>query len=142
MKKALAIALALCLCAAGICAFADVRTFWSPEAVERVAGWKPTGGASNGFMHLINSGAAALDATGVCKDKDGTPRMKKWTDVTGKDIDAMLKATKFSPANRGYFRGGGGMGGRQKDGILKKDTPRAAARGVSGRGRDKIFSRV
>lgn len=114
MKKALAIVLALCLCAAGICVFADVRTFWSPEAVERVAGWKPTGRASNGFMHLINSGAAALDATGVCKDKDGTPRMKKWTDVTEKDIDAMLKATKFSPANRGYFRGGGGMGGRQK----------------------------
>lgn len=65
-------------------------------------------------MHLINSGAAALDATGVCKDKDGNPVMKKWTDVTEKDIDAMLKATKFSPANRGYFRGGGGMGGRQK----------------------------
>lgn len=100
MKKALAIVLALCLCAAGICAFADVRTFWSPEAVERCTSWKPTGRASNGFMHLINSGAAALDATGVCKDKDGTPRMKKWTDVTEKDIDAMLKATKFSPANR------------------------------------------
>lgn len=60
------------------------------------------------------SGAAALDATGVCKDKDGNPVMKKWTDVTEKDIDAMLKATKFSPANRGYFRGGEGMGGRQK----------------------------
>ncbi len=88
-------------------AFADVRTFWSPEAVERCTGWKPTGRAKDGFMHLINSGAAALDATGVCKDKDGTPRMKKWTDVTDKDIDAMLKATQFSPANRGYFRGGG-----------------------------------
>ena len=88
-------------------AFADVRTYWSPKAVERVAGWKPTGKAKNGFMHLINSGAAALDATGVCKDKDGNPVMKKWTDVTDKDIAAMMKATEFSPANRGYFRGGG-----------------------------------
>ena len=130
MKKALAIVLALCLCAAGICAFADVRTYWSPEAVERCTSWKPTGRASNGFMHQINSGAAALDAAGVCKDKDGNPVMKKWTDVIEKDIDAMLKATKFSPANRGYFRGGGGMGGRKKDGIPKE---RYAPRSCAGR---------
>ena len=88
-------------------AFADVRTYWSPEAVERLHGLEADGRAKDGFMHLINSGAAALDATGVCKDKDGQPRMKKWWDVTQKDIAAMLKATKFSPANRGYFRGGG-----------------------------------
>ena len=88
-------------------AFADVRTYWSPKAVERVTGWKPTGRAKDGFMHLINSGAAALDAAGVCKDKKGDPVMKKWTDVTEQDIEAMLKATEFSPANRGYFRGGG-----------------------------------
>ena len=87
--------------------FADVRTYWSPEAVERVTGWKPEGLAKDGFIHLINSGAAALDATGVCKDKDGNAVMKEWWNVTDEDIDAMLKATDWCPADLGYFRGGG-----------------------------------
>ena len=87
--------------------FADVRTYWSPKAVERVTGWEPAGKAKHGFMHLINSGAAALDGTGVCEDKKGERLMKKWWDVTDKDISAMMNATRFSPANRGYFRGGG-----------------------------------
>ena len=87
--------------------FADVRTYWSPEAVKRVTGWAPVGLAEKGFMHLINSGAAALDGTGACKDKSGNSVMKEWWTVTDKDVDAMLKATRFSPANRGYFRGGG-----------------------------------
>lgn len=87
--------------------FADVRTYWSPDAVERVTEWKPTGKAKHGFMHLINSGAAALDGTGICKDKKGKGLMKRWWDVTDKDIGEMMDATKFSPANRGYFRGGG-----------------------------------
>ena len=86
--------------------FADVRTYWSPDAVKRCTGWKPDGKAANGFMHLINSGAAALDGTGVCK-QNGEARMKQWWNVEQKDIDAMMKATQFSPANRGYFRGGG-----------------------------------
>lgn len=89
------------------CVFADVRTYWSPEAVERVTGWKPDGRAANGFMHLINSGAAALDGTGVCKDDAGNYCMKRWWEVGQEDIDAMLAHTEFSPANRGYFRGGG-----------------------------------
>ena len=58
-------------------------------------------------MHLLNSGAAALDGTGACKDENGNSVMKRWWDVTDKDIDAMLAKTEFSPANRGYFRGGG-----------------------------------
>lgn len=87
--------------------FADVRTYWSPKAVERCTGWKPVGTAEHGFMHLINSGAAALDGNGACKDENGNSVMKKWWNVTDKDIDAMLSKTKFSPANRGYFRGGG-----------------------------------
>lgn len=89
------------------CVFADVRTFWSSEAVERVTGWKPEGRAANGFMHLINSGAAALDGTGVSKDDKGNYCMKRWWEVGQEDIDAMLAHTEFSPANRGYFRGGG-----------------------------------
>lgn len=87
--------------------FADVRTYWSPEAVERCTGWKPEGTAKGGFIHLINSGAAALDGSGASKDENGNSVMKKWWDVTDKDIKAMLDNTEWSPANRGYFRGGG-----------------------------------
>ena len=87
--------------------FADVRTYWSPDAVERVCGMRPEGVAKDGFIHLINSGAAALDATGVCKDTDGNAVMQEWWNVTDEDIDAMLKATDWCPADLGYFRGGG-----------------------------------
>ncbi|MDE6550611.1 MAG: L-fucose isomerase [Clostridia bacterium] len=87
--------------------FADVRTYWSPEAVKRVTGKAPTGKAKDGFIHLINSGAAALDATGACKNKDGKGEMKQWWDMTDKDISACLAATDWCPANLGYFRGGG-----------------------------------
>lgn len=82
--------------------FADVRTYWSPDAVERVCGMRPEGKAANGFIHLINSGAAALDGTGAA---DGM--MKKWWEMTDENIDACLKATDWRPANLGYFRGGG-----------------------------------
>ena len=87
--------------------FADVRTYWSADAVERCTGWRPLGLAANGFMHLINSGAAALDGTGAVKDENGNSVMKKWWEIRENDIDAMLDSTEFSPANRGYFRGGG-----------------------------------
>lgn len=87
--------------------FADVRTYWSPDAVERVAGRRPEGRAAGGFIHLINSGAAALDATATQKDKDGNPVIKPWWDVDEKDIEAMLAATDWCPANNQYFRGGG-----------------------------------
>lgn len=86
--------------------FADVRTYWSPDAVKRVTGWTPTGKASDGFIHLINSGAAALDATGEAIE-NGEHVMKKWYDVNDNDIAACLNATDWCPANLGYFRGGG-----------------------------------
>jgi len=82
--------------------FADVRTYWSPEAVQRVTGIKPEGAAANGFIHLINSGAAALDATGAAGGK-----IKKWWEMTQTDVDACLKATDWCPSDLGYFRGGG-----------------------------------
>ena len=87
--------------------FADVRTFWSSDAVKRVTDWTPAGKAANGFIHLINSGAAALDGTGACKDKEGNSTIKKWWEVEQKDIENMLKNTRWAAANRGYFRGGG-----------------------------------
>ena len=44
--------------------FSDIRTYWSPEAVERTTGKRPTGLAAGGFIHLINSGATTLDEIG------------------------------------------------------------------------------
>ncbi len=87
--------------------FADVRTYWSPEAVERVTGQKPTGIAENGFIHLINSGAAALDGSGVATDKQNNKLIKKWWNITQEDINKMIEATDWCPANLGYFKGGG-----------------------------------
>ena len=89
--------------------FADVRTYWSGDAVKRVTGYDIEGKAkeADGFIHLINSGAACLDANGESKDADGNNVMKAWYDVTEEDQDAMLKATTWNPADNGYFRGGG-----------------------------------
>ena len=84
-----------------------MRTYWSPDAVKRVAGFEVTGKASGGFMHLINSGASALDGNGASKDENGNSVMKEWWNVTDADIEAMLADTKWAPANKGYFRGGG-----------------------------------
>lgn len=98
--------------------FADVRTYWSPEAVERVTGWKPDGIAENGFIHLINSGAAALDGTGASLNEKGENCMKNWWDMTDEDIDACLKATTWPCANLGYFRGGGFSSSYSTKGVM------------------------
>ena len=89
--------------------FADVRTFWSDSAVKRVTGYDIEGKAkeAGGFIHLINSGACCLDACGEVKDENGNPVMKSWYEVTEEDIDKMLAATEWAPADNGYFRGGG-----------------------------------
>ncbi|MDR1593980.1 MAG: L-fucose isomerase [Prevotellaceae bacterium] len=87
--------------------FADVRTYWSPESVERVTGKKLTGKAANGIIHLINSGAASLDGSARQKDKDGNPAMKPFWDISNAEAQACLDATRWVPANREYFRGGG-----------------------------------
>ena len=87
--------------------FCDVRTYWSPEAVKRVAGTDMPKGAEGGFIHLINSGAAALDGTGRCKDENGNPTLKPYWEITEEEKDDCLKNTTWSPANLGYFRGGG-----------------------------------
>ncbi len=87
--------------------FSDVRTFWSPESVKRVTGYQPEGLASDGFIHLINSGSSTLDATAQMKDENGVPVMKPYWEVTQNDADSCLKATTWYPANMEYFRGGG-----------------------------------
>ena len=89
--------------------FADVRTYWSGEAVKRVTGYDIEGKAkeADGFIHLINSGACCVDACGEVKDENGNAVMKKWWEVTEKDIDTMMNATTWPYADLGYFRGGG-----------------------------------
>jgi len=86
--------------------FADVRTYWSPEAVKRVTGYSLKDRAASGMIHLINSGAATLDATGW-QEKDGQPVMKPFWEIDEKEVDKCLDATEWYPASTGYFRGGG-----------------------------------
>ena len=86
--------------------FHDVRTYWSPEACERVTGQKPDGVAANGFIHLINSGATALDGTGACVDEQGDHVMKPFWKMTEEDIRECLDVTDWCRADYEYFRGG------------------------------------
>lgn len=89
--------------------FADVRTYWSGDAVNRVTGYNLEGKAkeSDGIIHLLNSGAACLDASGVCTDESGNAVMKKWWEVTDEDIEKMTDATVWCEAGFDNFRGGG-----------------------------------
>lgn len=89
--------------------FADVRTYWSPEAVKKATGYDVEGVAkeNGGFIHLINSGACCLDANGAARDADGNPVMKPWYEVTEEDQDAIMANTTWNFADIGYFRGGG-----------------------------------
>ena len=89
--------------------FADVRTYWSGEAVKRVTGYDIEGKAkeANGFIHLINSGACALDACGEVKDANGNGVMKPWYEITEEDQKTIMNATTWNAADYGYFRGGG-----------------------------------
>jgi L-fucose isomerase len=91
--------------------FSDVRTYWSPEAVERVAGRRPTGPAANGFLHLINSGPSPLDWTGArassSQGSDQYGRVPAWWDMTPEDAAACLEHTLWCPSDTGYFPAGG-----------------------------------
>jgi L-fucose isomerase len=86
--------------------FSDVRTFWSPESVKRVTGKELSGMAENGVIHLINSGATTLDATGEQKE-NGKSVMKPFWEIKDQDVKACLENVQWSPANLEYFRGGG-----------------------------------
>ena len=86
--------------------FADVRTYWSPEAVKRVAGFTLSGQAEGGFIHLINSGSASLDGSGQM-EINGQPAMKPFWDISDAEVEKCLAATSWHAGNLGYFRGGG-----------------------------------
>ncbi len=89
--------------------FADVRTYWSGEAIKRVTGYEIEGKAKDcdGVIHLINSGACCLDATGEARDENGNAVMKQWWETTEEDQKNILARTTFNYADLGYFRGGG-----------------------------------
>jgi L-fucose isomerase len=87
--------------------FADVRTYWSPSAIERVTGWKPEGILKDGAIFLKNSGSCTLDGTGVMSDEKGNPVMKPFWEITEEDVENMLDATTWHAASLEYMRGGG-----------------------------------
>jgi L-fucose isomerase len=95
--------------------FADVRTYWSPDAVHRVTGHRLKGKAAGGILHFINSGPAALDGTGQ-QTLNGKPVMKPYWNISARDVAACLKATTWHPAIVEYFRGGGFSSGYQTRG--------------------------
>jgi L-fucose isomerase len=86
--------------------FADVRTYWSPDAVRRVTGHTLEGRAAGGVIHLINSGAASMDAAGGTR-RDGQPAMKPFWEIGEDEVKRALAATTWMPAVTGYFRVGG-----------------------------------
>jgi L-fucose isomerase len=86
--------------------FADVRTFWSPQAIQAATGWRPVGLAEHGFIHLINSGPAALDGSGR-QEIDGQPALKPYWQISEAEARACLEATSWHYGSLGYFRGGG-----------------------------------
>ncbi len=88
--------------------FSDVRTYWSPESVERVTGKTLSGKASNGIIHLINSGSTTLDGTGKQRKNGAPPAMKPFWEISEQEMEECLAATTWYPANLDYFRGGGG----------------------------------
>lgn len=87
--------------------FSDVRTYWSPESVQRVTGKELSGYAKDGILHLINSGASALDGTAASLNSNAEATMKEFWNMTETDISACLNATDWCRANYEYFRGGG-----------------------------------
>jgi len=86
--------------------FADLRTYWSADAIERVSGVRVEGDGAGGVLHLINSGSATLDATGR-QTIGGKPAMKPWWEITDAEAKACLEATTWHAGSTGYFRGGG-----------------------------------
>ena len=106
--------------------FADVRTYWSPEAVKRVTGKKLKGNAKNGIIHMVNSGATALEGSGAVSGKDGDPIVKPWWETNNSDVEAILDSVDWCPADRFYFRGGG-YSSRFKEGT-RDNMPATMAR--------------
>jgi L-fucose isomerase len=94
--------------------FADVRTYWSVDAVKRVTGKALTGYAENGIIHLVNSGATALEGSGAMSvdpvsstGQARKPVVKPWYDMDAEDVRNVLGAVDWCAADVFYFCGGG-----------------------------------
>jgi L-fucose isomerase len=90
--------------------FADVRTYWSADAIKRVTGFEPTGAATGGILHLINSGPAALDGTGQ-QSIGGKPAIKPFWVVSPEEVRKCLEVTTWHAGVTEYFRRGGWSSG-------------------------------
>jgi len=87
--------------------FADLRTYWSSDAVSSACdGYRLEGPAADGILHLLNSGPAALDGTGQ-QHSDGRPTMKPFWEITDDEVRKCLEATTWHPSLTEYFPGGG-----------------------------------
>jgi L-fucose isomerase len=87
--------------------FADLRTYWSPEAIGHACyGYKADDRAKDGVLHLINSGPAALDGTGQ-QEFAGAATMKPFWEITDAEVQRCLQATTWHPSITEYFPGGG-----------------------------------
>lgn len=88
--------------------FADLRTYWSLDAIETARGKKISHPfIGDGILHLINSGPAALDGTGEQKTSTGTPTMKPFWEISDAEVAKCLAATTWHPSITEYFPGGG-----------------------------------
>ncbi|MFY8215538.1 MAG: L-fucose isomerase [Chthoniobacterales bacterium] len=88
--------------------FADLRTYWSVDAIKTASGKAFSHAAvADGLLHLINSGPAALDGTGEQSDTDGNPVMKAFWEISDEEVKACLGATTWHPSITEYFPGGG-----------------------------------
>ena len=87
--------------------FADVRTYWSPEAIERV--WMETGWHDRGWFYLSDKfRAAALTGRGCLRD--GSPLIEPFWEIREDDVERCLRATRWGPAKLVTFRGGDFVG--------------------------------
>jgi L-fucose isomerase len=87
--------------------FADLRTYWSTEAIQEASGMTFSNPlVQDGILHLINSGPAALDGTGE-QEIDGIPAMKPFWEISDDEVEKCLKATSWHPSITEYFPGGG-----------------------------------
>ena len=87
--------------------FAVVRTYWSPEAVKKATGYELEGVAkqSGGFIHLINSGAACLDACGKATDENGNGVLAGLTNISKITSSKIVDGKKIPCDGQLWYRG-------------------------------------
>ena len=86
--------------------FSELSTYWSPDSLARICGAHLEGPSEGGFIHLTNTGSAALDGTGL-QFEDGIPAIKPFWRVSDVDVKRCLNATTWYPALTNIFPGGG-----------------------------------